>query len=335
MSTYTNNSSATSKLVYLEHATHPERDSHFSAVAASREFLKASQKSFLVRCSQCHIGLEKPLKCAKCKSIWYCSKECQKKNWPTHKPACHEVERSSGPLKFIRMFVLNPVIMGFLKIGVAFDCGLLDDPRVGFDVPFVARVNIAIEPSDILDFVGLYLNPNDKAVGEKQKLQGMVQVNAISPFHPSIEVPYTPQQLYLWREARARCNAEGFAKDPVGLIDFVDGSAENPGHSLTAEVHIPTLILEAARKREPIPCISAITGAETMKPMGTMTCLECINTHIRADKQNQLHLRTEMTEQDKEVIRAARRNEDTLSARILREKMQRERIYADLVQFTD
>jgi len=56
-----------------------------------------------------------------------------------------------------------------------------------------------------------------------------------------------------------------------------------------------------------------------------------INVHIREDTQNQLRLRTEMTEKDKEIIRAAGRNEDTLPVRILKEKMQRECMYANIV----
>jgi hypothetical protein len=38
-----------------------------------------------------------------------------------------------------------------------------------------------------------------------------------------------------------------------------------------------------------------------------------------------------MTEQDLEAIRAAGRGEDVLPARILKEKMQREHLYADFV----
>lgn len=133
-----------------------------------------------------------------------------KKHWPKHKPTCHEDERSSGLLKLVQMITINPVIFGCLKVGAVFACGLFDNPRIGFDTPFLARVEIAIEPSDILDFVGLYFN--DKAVGEK--LQGMVQINAITPWKsPSMQAPLTPKRLNLWHEARARCNAEAFAKD--------------------------------------------------------------------------------------------------------------------------
>ncbi|KAG1890860.1 hypothetical protein F4604DRAFT_1702769 [Suillus subluteus] len=314
MNTDTNNSSATPRVVLFHHATHPERDNQFRATAVSSEFLKANQKMFRVQCSQCQMSLEKPLKCAKCKSVWYCSKECQKKHWPTHKPRCHDVERSSGAFKFVRMFILNPILMGLLKVGVVTSCDLIDNPRIGFDVPFGVRVDVAIEPSNIMDFVGLYFNNKPP----EEKLQGMVQV-----------------RVHKWREARARHDAEGFAKDPVGLVDFIDVSCtQDLGNAVTAEVHFPPCILDIAKAREPFLGVSAVTGAEIRKPMSAMTCIETLNMHIRADKDNQLHLRTEMTDQDKEVIRAAGRNEDTYLARIVKEKMRREHLYADMVRLT-
>ncbi|KAG2153415.1 hypothetical protein DEU56DRAFT_977093 [Suillus clintonianus] len=322
----TNNFSATPKAIHT-HAIHPGAGKDFRSVAASSAYLKPRKKRILLQCTHCQMTLKNPRKCSKCKSVWYCSQKCQKKNWPTHKLTCHETDRSSGSLKFIRMFISNPLIMGYLKIGIIFDCGLLDKPGIGFDVPFVARVDIGIEPSDILDFIGLYLD--DKAIGEK--LQGMVQVNAVTPRYPSLMRPLTPQQLHLWREARAMYNAKGFAKDPVGLVDFVDGSC--PGYwknGVTVGLHIPTIVLDMARKREPFVHVSAVTGTRFKQPMNAVACLEYINAHIREDTQNQLRLRTEMTDKDKEIIRAAGRNEGTFSARILKEKMEREHLYANI-----
>ncbi|KAG1871850.1 hypothetical protein DFJ58DRAFT_762582, partial [Suillus subalutaceus] len=262
-----------------------------------------------------------------CKSVWYCSKKCQKKNWPTHKPTCHETDRSSGSLKFIRMFISNPLLMGYLKVSIIIDCGLLDNLGIGFDVPFIARVDIGIEPSDILDFIGLYLD--DRSIGEK--LQGMVQINAVTPWYPSLMRPLTPQRLHLWRKARAKYNAEGFAKDPVGLVDFVDGSCTGDWkNGVTVGLHIPTIALDMARKREPFVRVSAITGVQFEQPMSAVACLEYINVHIRGDRQNQLRLRTAMTEADKKIIRAAGRNEGTFPARILKGKMRREHLYANI-----
>ncbi|KAG1727508.1 hypothetical protein EDB19DRAFT_2042822 [Suillus lakei] len=331
MNTDSNNSSANPKVIHIN-VVHPDVEKDFRAVATSSEYLKAKKKQFHIQCTQCQTTLEKPRKCSKCKSSWYCSEECQKKNWPIHKLVCREVERSSGAVKLIRMLALNPLLLGFLKVGIIFDCGLLDNPRIGFDVPFVARVDIAIEPSNILDFIGLYLD--DKTVAEK--LQGMVQVNAITPCHPSL-LHRTPTRLQVWREQRAKYNADGYAKDPVGLIDFVDGTTyakDSWQSAVTGGLHIPTSVLDWAKKREPFKRVSAVTGTWFTQPISAMACLEYINVHIREDIRNQLYLRTEMTEKDKEIIHAASRNEDTYPARILKEKMRRECVYANIEHLT-
>ncbi|KAG1719280.1 hypothetical protein EDB19DRAFT_1786098 [Suillus lakei] len=327
------------------HVTHPDRDNLFRAAATPSDLIKRNVKTFGVQCTQCQKTLDKLLKCSKCKGVWYCSKECQKKHWPAHKPACHDVERSSGALKFVWTFYANITLMTYLKVAVIYECGLLDNPRLGFDVPFMARIDIAIEPTEILDFAGLYL---DGRTGE-EKLKGMVQVNTVSAYDPNTHPPLTPMRLRLWREARAQSNAAGFGKDPVGLIEFLNYT-EN---STTVAFHISSSIVNTARRRQPFLCTSAVTSNQIEKPMDfcdmyrvgaltphivdfnkcglTIALYRYINLHIRADEQNQLLLRTVMTEQDKEVIRAAGRNEDSLPVSILNFKMQRELLYANIM----
>ena len=56
-----------------------------------------------------------------------------------------------------------------------------------------------------------------------------------------------------------------------------------------------------------------------------------MNTHIRSDKENQLKLRAEMTETDKAIVRSIRNKSVTREAVVLlREKMRRESIYANM-----
>ena len=58
-----------------------------------------------------------------------------------------------------------------------------------------------------------------------------------------------------------------------------------------------------------------------------------MNLHIRADKQNQLKLRAEMTDTDKAIVRSAGDKSITREAVvILRQKMARESIYAGTVR---
>ncbi|KAG2152549.1 uncharacterized protein EDB93DRAFT_250205 [Suillus bovinus] len=247
---------------------------------------------------------------------WMPSKKWRNKNRPYSE---------SGVLKPIRMFSANPFLMAFLKIVIAYDYVLLDNPQLGFDVPFVARVYVAVEPSNILDFFELCLN--DQAV--RKKLQGMLQVRCVTvaPCHPSTQGFLTPEQLQMWREARAQYNAGGFAEDPVGLIEFIDYScAEDLVNSVTSQLLIPAAMLDNARAREPFAGLSTVTGTQFNEPMSAATCLQYLNLYIRADERNQLYMRLKMTKQDIEILRAAGRNEILIRL----EKMEREHLFGNI-----
>lgn len=56
-----------------------------------------------------------------------------------------------------------------------------------------------------------------------------------------------------------------------------------------------------------------------------------INTHIRADKKNQLLLRTEMRPSDIQIIRDVGADSDGIAARLLKAKMAREHIFRPLM----
>lgn len=47
-------------------------------------------KSIYDTCWYCRkvVGKAKVKRCANCRMVWYCSKDCQRKAWPTHKPRC-------------------------------------------------------------------------------------------------------------------------------------------------------------------------------------------------------------------------------------------------------
>ena len=49
------------------------------------DYNNQEKEKFCFTCSKVNIHL---LKCGNCKSIYYCSKECQKSNWTDHKKIC-------------------------------------------------------------------------------------------------------------------------------------------------------------------------------------------------------------------------------------------------------
>ncbi|KAJ7851922.1 hypothetical protein B0H14DRAFT_2581156 [Mycena olivaceomarginata] len=71
-----------------------------------------------------------------------------------------------------------------------------------------------------------------------------------------------------------------------------------------SDIHPPPIEDDAraiVRRACPWTVKSAFTGKVTEAPFNIETCMEFINTHIRADKKNRLLLRTEMLEEDAQV----------------------------------
>ena len=248
---------------------------------------------------------------------------------------CHDVER--GITRLINAFLANPILKGYLQTCLALDFDLVKKPAP--DTPFMARVDVGLEPSDITVFLRLYAGMYGNT--EPEEIEGMLQINAVTPSPQGI----TPHlhRLDSWRETRKELCANGQASTPVVIVEFISNGT--PG-AYSCVLPISPVALSIAKENKPFEYLSALTGRSSI-PMSATACLEsvfsscalvvatelsmtyrCINTFIRADAQNQQLLRMNMREEDKETIRAAGRGvEHTTPVAILKEKMARERIY--------
>jgi hypothetical protein len=75
----------------------------------------------------------------------------------------------------------------------------------------MARVDVAIEPSDILDFAEIFLGEGPV----EKKIDGMLQVNGFTPAAPSQMESLMPKRQDIWRQERERVTSERFRNDPV------------------------------------------------------------------------------------------------------------------------
>ena len=203
----------------------------------------------------------------------------------------------------------------------------------------MARVDVGLEPSDITVFFRLYAGMYGNA--EPEEIEGMLQINAITPSPQSI-TPHPPR-LDCWSETRKELCANGQASTYAVIVEFISNGA--PG-AYSCVLPIPPVVLSIVKENKPFEYLSALTGRSST-PMSATACLESvfsscnhvfateltlnyrfINTFIRTDAQNQQLLRMNMREEDRETIRAAGRGvEHTKPIAILKEKMARERIY--------
>ncbi|KAJ7914332.1 hypothetical protein B0H13DRAFT_1611638, partial [Mycena leptocephala] len=307
-------------------ATHPDNERNFKAIATTPKNIRTTRTGIHTACTKCfkNDGEEPGLelrRCGRCKSVWYCSKECQTTHWSEHKKHCTEVD-GSGIGRLVQNLYSNPLLNKHIQACFILHFNLLRSPQL--DRPFMARIDIGVEPADMPDFFKIFMG---EQLGNG-KMKGMLQVNHFTPVPPKAMADLTPMRMNIWRQARESADRNGFRGDSVGLVEFGNGESQQ---TLTFPVHIQKAAIELVRQSPLWVMTSAITGKSTEAPFNIETCLEFMNTHIRSDKKDQLLLRTDMRPSDVQIIRDAAADLDKLPAQILKAKMAREHIFKPLM----
>jgi hypothetical protein len=166
----------------------------------------------------------------------------------------------------IKAFIANPILIGYLQACLVLDFDLVKKPAP--DTPFMARVDVSLEPSDITSFFGLYAGMYGDT--EPEEIEGMLQINAVTPSPQSI-TPH-PHRLNGWRKAREELCANRQASTPVIIVEFISNCA--PG-AFSCVLPISPTVLTIVKENRPFEHLSALTGPSSI-PMSATACLESV-----------------------------------------------------------
>ncbi|KAJ6464582.1 hypothetical protein C8R45DRAFT_1024452 [Mycena sanguinolenta] len=249
----------------------------------------------------------KLLRCAKCKDVTYCSKECQSEHWPTHRAWCNTADGSG----------IRSISLKFLSSGIGHVClqacfilrfDLLHNPQLGIDKPFVALLDFGIEPVEMKAFIDILLG---QPIPER--IKGMLQLNAFVALPPAeAEESLTRAKLGSWRATREELNRRGLVEHQVGLVQ-IGNSAGGP--------------------RAAMPVVIDRKAVELLveSPFTIHGWMEHTNTMIREDTSNALRLRRDMEPTDIKLIMDLVRDMENPYAQNMWAKMEREATFKPIM----
>ncbi|KAJ6577927.1 hypothetical protein B0H19DRAFT_1121873 [Mycena capillaripes] len=269
-----------------------EMREYHKSFAASTKDLRMRRARDVEVCAACFRKDGETRRCAKCKHTAYCSTKCQRADWPFHKKSCAADDSSLNMIK-VGLTLRSSAFLGMQLescFALAFD--LVKNPQP--NQPFVARVDVAVEPAEYEQFVDIF---EGRLGGDH--MQGMVQLTAFTPLPNSY---LRENHMYVWSQYRKSMNEAGLATSPVGILII---SKANALVNIQPVVILPRT-MEWLRT-DPTFIYYAQKGTST--PISIHKCMELMNDHIRADIKNKLSLRTEMTARDVQIIRDASRTD--------------------------
>jgi hypothetical protein len=159
----------------------------------------------------------------------------------------------------------NPVLLVSVQSCFILAFDLLH--RTRRDELLLARLDVAVEPSNIVDFADIFLGEGSS----KKKVQGMLQVNAFTPATDPRR--FSPERRAMWRSERAMAGSTGFHADPVGIMDIVYADGQN---SMTIPFRIRSAVKEMAAVgiAEGLAIASGVIGETTRVPYTVETCMQ-------------------------------------------------------------
>ncbi|KAH8817731.1 hypothetical protein DL96DRAFT_1623181 [Flagelloscypha sp. PMI_526] len=265
-----------------------------------RNTIRETRDRITKTCCQCCLKSEEEIgepfkRCKNCKTVWYCSVECQKRDWKAeHRRICTPSDH--GINKYLGSLMANPMLRLQLIMAVTLFLQLQNRPQKDFDTLFCVHLHLSFEPTDRSIFFRILLGGDPTSM--KSELPGRKI--------PSMLQEPSERKRYLWQQVR-------------------DNLVIKESFVVVVEASLKEEEDKQAKKAQPLEFVSPLKGT-TKVPLTYESALSMFNTSIRLDHKDSFKLRRKDTDEE-ELSVIANVGRGFLKGQ--KEKILREKLYSD------
>ncbi|KDR77673.1 hypothetical protein GALMADRAFT_410335 [Galerina marginata CBS 339.88] len=181
-----------------------------------------SSKTLCSQCMRFPRANEHFKRCDRCTVVIYCSRQCQKIDWPDHKASCTDAERQR---KFVSKCVRGIIFVD--KFGESLSLAVSEEYYDTFITApnkskmWVALFHLSISPNEIEDEVALKSLDVPLSFLLKKPMVGSLMITEITDAS-NLEAPSVDDStLQHWQDVRDEMDDSGLAESHVVLVLFV------------------------------------------------------------------------------------------------------------------
>ncbi|KAF9548967.1 hypothetical protein CPC08DRAFT_823488 [Agrocybe pediades] len=241
-------------------------------------------------------------KCISCGKAFYCSKECQRIAWPSHKEDCRDISWADALLGLLT----HPPILHALRVAIIQKIGFTNAEDCWSIV-----LDTFLAPANKNDRIGLYTGPwpffNEAAqmIGYPMLNQFNVFLKPTSELQPSEDNATAAEHIALWRNSREMAVKSGREEHPIVVLQTkYHNTSSFFGIEMKPEAYLDV------RGTPPPSYLSLHLPLEQEAKISTNNelpdwekTLERINQYLKNDEDDTLKLRRPIREEDKEIYR--------------------------------
>ncbi|KAF9036735.1 hypothetical protein BJ165DRAFT_1532838 [Panaeolus papilionaceus] len=188
--------------------------------------------------------------CMGCDAVPYCSRECQKFDWPLHQKQCQMLRHTTIIYDIVERALNHPKILHYLRVAIIIETKLLQVPKIRLpSARYTANLKISLDPPEpirrqmqhnlINQFNDTVLSGRELVLPQGDDVADLADVEGWLFIHPLItcvkgEGGMTPHDaIDLWNEAK-KTQRHGWTPEK-GVKPSTSASSSTPTRTYTVQ----------------------------------------------------------------------------------------------------